>query len=187
MAAAGMRVSEAVEPAPAIATSRPRIAAALVAGIAIPAVFAKLGFTDHGLVSAFLVAVLAVLAAIDLEQRIIPNRIVLPAFALVLAAQLALFPEDALEWVLAAAGAALLLIVPALLKPGGVGMGDVKLGLLVGAGLGDDVIQAMLVGLFATWPVIIYLVSNQGRAATKLSLPLAPFIAFGAIFALLVD
>jgi leader peptidase (prepilin peptidase) / N-methyltransferase len=188
MAAADMRVSEAADAVPAVApTSRLRTLAGGVAGVAVVAVFAKFGLTDRGFVAAFLVGTLCVLAAIDLEKRVVPNRIVLPAFGLVLAAQLALFPEDALEWVLAAAGAALLLLVPALLKPGGLGMGDVKLGLLVGAGLGEDVIRALLVGLLATWPVILYLVSRDGRAAAKLSLPLAPFIAMGTIFALLVD
>jgi leader peptidase (prepilin peptidase) / N-methyltransferase len=182
-----MRVSEAAATGPAIAASRPRTIAAIVAGLAIVALFAKLGFSGRALVSAFLVAAICALAAIDAEERLIPNRIVLPAFAVVLAAQVALFPEHALEWVLAAVGAGLLLFVPAILKPGAVGMGDVKLGLLVGAGLGEDVTRALLVGLLATWPVIAYLVSREGRAATKLALPLAPFIAVGTIFALLVD
>ena len=57
---------------------------------------------DRALVAAFAAAALVVLSAIDIERGIIPNRIVLPAAAIVLVAQIALFPGHALEWALAA-------------------------------------------------------------------------------------
>jgi prepilin signal peptidase PulO-like enzyme (type II secretory pathway) len=55
--------------------------------------------------------VLVVLSVVDFERRILPNRILLPAIAVVLAAQVAIAPERALEWVLAAVGAALVLFL----------------------------------------------------------------------------
>jgi leader peptidase (prepilin peptidase) / N-methyltransferase len=134
-----------------------------------------------------MVSVLAVLSAIDIERRILPNRIVLPSFAIVLVAQVALFPDQAFEWIGAAFGAGLLLLLAALLKPGGVGMGDVKLSLLLGAGLGKGVLTALAAGLFAIWPVALYLYARHGRAAGKIALPFGPFLAFGAVVALLTS
>src|SRR5215217_5163940 len=59
----------------------------------------------HMLVEVFFIGVLVVLSVIDIRTRRLPNRILLPAAAVVFAAQLALEPERALEWSLAALGA----------------------------------------------------------------------------------
>jgi uncharacterized membrane protein (UPF0127 family) len=141
---------------------------------------AQFGFSSEGLVTACFLAALAVLAVIDYQRRLIPNVIVLPAAALVLGLQLALFPDQALEWVLASVGCFSLLLVLTLVKPGGLGMGDVKLGLLLGAGLGLDVAMALLLGFLALWPVALYLVLTDGPDARKLTLPLGPALALGA-------
>ena len=84
--------------------------------------------------ASFFCVVLVVLSAIDLEHRIVPNRIVLPAALVVLVAQTALHPSP--EWTLGALGASGFLFVAALAYPAGMGMGDVKLALLLGAMLG---------------------------------------------------
>jgi leader peptidase (prepilin peptidase) / N-methyltransferase len=139
-----------------------------------------LGTGSRGIVGAVFLGALAALAVIDFRTHTIPNRIVLPASALVLALQLALFPDDALEWVLASVGAAGLLFLLTLIKPGGIGMGDVKLGLLLGAGLGTDVAVAMLIGALALWPFALWVVLQGGLAARKRALPLGPALALGA-------
>jgi prepilin signal peptidase PulO-like enzyme (type II secretory pathway) len=186
MALPGMRVSEAGEASPlGLVPVRPLAGA--VCGVAVAATFAKLGLTGEAFVSAFLIAVLVVLAVIDLEERVLPNVIVLPSFAVVLLANVALFPDKGLEWILAAIGTAVLLLVPALIRRGTIGMGDVKLGLVLGAGLGMDVVQALLIGLLAAWPLAGYMLLRDGRGATRLAVPLAPFVAIGAIAAVLLD
>src|SRR3954469_2948693 len=48
-----------------------------------------LGLTTHGLLAAGVLAILAVLSSIDIQARVLPNRIVYPATAAVLAWQLA--------------------------------------------------------------------------------------------------
>jgi prepilin signal peptidase PulO-like enzyme (type II secretory pathway) len=186
MALPGMRVSEAREASP-LEWVPVRPLAGGVGGIAVVATFAKLGITGEAFVSAFLIAVLVVLAVIDLEDRVLPNVIVLPAFAVVLLANVALFPDKGLEWILASVGTAVLLLVPALIRRGTIGMGDVKLGLLLGAGLGMDVVQALLIGLLAAWPLAGYMLLRDGRDATRVAVPLAPFLALGAIAAVLLD
>ena len=156
-------------------------ALALVAGgVGALAALARFGFSSEALVTACFLAALGVLAVIDYRRRLIPNVIVLPAAALVLGLQLALFPDRALEWVLASLGCFALLFVLTLLKPGGLGMGDVKLGLLLGAGLGMDVALALLLGFLALWPVAVYLVLTDGPEARKQTLPLGPALALGA-------
>ena len=146
-----------------------------------------LGLNSHGIIGAGFVAVLVILAAIDIELRAIPNRIVLPAAAAVLLLQIAFFPDDAVEWLAASLGAAVFLLVPALVFPAGMGMGDVKLALLLGAMLGVDVIPAMLVGFLSLWPVAIYLIATQGWEARKEKVPLGPALAFGGILILLLS
>jgi prepilin signal peptidase PulO-like enzyme (type II secretory pathway) len=161
--------------------------AAVAGGVAVAAAFAHLGLTARAFVSSFVIVVLLVLAVIDFERRLIPNRIVLPALAVVLVAQLALFPDRAAEWILSALGAGLLFLVPAVVKRGSVGMGDVKLAVLLGAALGMHILQAMAFGLLAAWPVAFCLVLRDGRSARTAALPLAPFMAFGAIVTLILS
>src|SRR5262245_53553974 len=77
-------------PAPAW-TIRPAAVAAAT-GLAAVAVV-RLGVNPHGLLAAGLLALLVVLASIDLQARILPNRIVLPATGVVLAWQFVFFPD----------------------------------------------------------------------------------------------
>jgi leader peptidase (prepilin peptidase)/N-methyltransferase len=141
---------------------------------------------DRAVVGAFAGAVLVLLAAIDIEHGIIPNRIVLPATAVVLLAQLALFPGQALEWVLAGLACALALLIPNLLGRSVMGMGDVKLGLLIGVSLGWSAIVALLLGFLLTFPVALALLIRKGLAARKATMPFGPFLALGALLVLFV-
>ena len=105
------------------------------------------GLTAEAAVAAFFCAALVAVSATDIERYVIPNRIVLPAAAVVLVAQTALDPSP--EWALAGLGAALFLLLAALAYPAGMGMGDVKLALLLGVALGRTVPVAMMIGMVA--------------------------------------
>jgi prepilin signal peptidase PulO-like enzyme (type II secretory pathway) len=143
------------------------------------------GADAHGFISAFTAAVLVVLAATDLQERLIPNRIVVPAAAIVLAAQLVFHSDRAGEWIISAVGAALFLFVPAVIKSGSIGMGDVKLALLLGAATGYAVLPALTLGFLSLVPVALYMLFREGVEARKKYLPLGPFLAFGTIVVLL--
>jgi len=140
------------------------------------------GPTPDALVAAGFCIVLVVISAIDLEHRIVPNRIVLPAAAVVLVLQTILHPSP--EWALAAVGAAGFLLVAALAYPKGMGMGDVKLALLLGAMLGRSVTVALMVGCCAALVPAVVLAFRHGTRARKIAIPFAPFLAFGAVVAL---
>ena len=156
----------------------------LATALLVAACLARFGLTGEGLVAAFFVAVLVLLSAIDVERRILPDRIVLPAAVAVLAANCALAPDRALEWGLAALAASGFLFGALVAYPRGMGMGDVKLAVLLGAALGTSVAVAMAIGLFAALAVGVVILVRQGAAGRKTAIPFGPFLAFGAVVAL---
>jgi leader peptidase (prepilin peptidase)/N-methyltransferase len=161
-------------------------AAATLAAGAAAAVLSRSEVSAWGAVAAATAGLLVWLAAIDLECRLIPNRIVVPAAAAVLAVAFTLDASRGVEHAVAAAGVGGSLLLAALLRPGALGMGDVKLGLLLGALLGADVLGALTIGFVLVAAVGLLVVAREGRTALKRQLPLAPFLAVGAIATLLV-
>jgi leader peptidase (prepilin peptidase)/N-methyltransferase len=140
------------------------------------------GLTPRAAISAFFCCVLVAISAVDIEHRIVPDRIVLPATVLVLVAQTLRAPS--LEWLLCALGASLFLFLAVLAYPAGMGMGDVKLALLMGAALGKLVAVALMLGMVAALVPGLYLLVRHGQAARKMAIPFAPFLALGSIVAL---
>lgn len=143
---------------------------------------AVFGPTLHALAAALFCAALLTVSATDLERRVVPNSIVLPAAACVLALQLARHPN--VEWPLAGLGAGLFLFLAALAYPRGMGMGDVKLALLLGVGVGWAVPVALLAGMILALVPSAVLFARHGAAARKLAIPFAPFLALGGLIAL---
>jgi leader peptidase (prepilin peptidase)/N-methyltransferase len=156
----------------------------LATALLVAGCFLRFGWSGEAFVAAFFVAVLVALSAIDAERRILPDRIVLPATVVVLTAQVALTPERTLEWVLAALGASLFLFAALLAYPKGMGMGDVKLCLLLGVMLGKAVVVALMVGMVVALLPAVVLVARHGSAARKMAIPFGPFLALGAVVAL---
>jgi leader peptidase (prepilin peptidase) / N-methyltransferase len=134
----------------------------------------------------FVIGVLAVLSWRDLRARVIPNRIVLPAWAIVLGAQVVLHPGQWKEWLIASAAAACVFLVPALVYPEGLGMGDVKLVGLIGAALGYGVVNGLLVGTLLAGLFSAALLLRYGSGARGVTFPYGPFLAAGAVAVLLV-
>ena len=146
--------------------------------------FLHFGVTARGFISAIFVVVLVVLSVIDIEQGLLPNRIVLPATAVILVLQLAFFPDQALEWILATVGAGLFFLLAYLSYRAGLGLGDVKFAMLLGAGLGKGVVLEIFLGMFAAGIGGLVLVARQGLDARKQTIPLGPFLALGAVLSL---
>jgi leader peptidase (prepilin peptidase) / N-methyltransferase len=172
---------------PALDSSTNRTAAwrrpVVIVAAALPAAACILRYDAeaHGFISGFTAAVLVILAATDLQDRLIPNRIVVPAAMIVAVAQITFYSDRAAEWILAAFGAALFLLIPAIIKRGAIGMGDVKLAFLLGAALGYAVLSALTIGFLLMFPVALYKLAREGGAARGKYLPLGPFLAAGAI------
>ena len=153
------------------------VTALLVAGCVL-----AFGPTVEAAIAAFFCCVLVAVSAIDAQHRIIPNRIVLPATAVVLFTNTlrTLSPQ----WAIAALAASGFLFVAALAYPAGMGMGDVKLALLMGAALGRSVPVALMLGMFAAVVPGIYLIAKHGNAGRKMGVPFGPFLALGSVVAL---
>jgi leader peptidase (prepilin peptidase)/N-methyltransferase len=65
-----------------------------------------------------------------------------------------------------------------------MGMGDVKLALLMGAALGKTVPVALMLGMVAALVPGLYLLARHGSAARKMGVPFGPFLALGSVVAL---
>jgi leader peptidase (prepilin peptidase) / N-methyltransferase len=160
------------------------LAVELLTAFLVTACFLRFGLTTEAFVAAFFCSTLVVLSAIDVERRILPDKIVLPSAGIVLAAQLLLFPDEWLQWILAPLGAAAFLFAALLAYPKGMGMGDVKLCLLLGAMLGKLVLVGLMIGMVAAFVPAVVLLARHGSAARKMAIPFGPFLAFGAVVAL---
>jgi leader peptidase (prepilin peptidase)/N-methyltransferase len=154
----------------------------LATALLVAACVLDFGLSGRMVVAALFCAVLVAVTATDLTHRIIPNRIVLPAAAVILVAQTALEPSP--QWALGALGAAGFLFVAVLAYPAGMGMGDVKLALVMGAALGKTVPVALMLGMLAALVPAVILLARHGSAARKMGIPFGPFLALGSVVAL---
>jgi leader peptidase (prepilin peptidase)/N-methyltransferase len=133
-----------------------------------------------------LVGVLVPIALIDLDKRIIPNKITLPAAIAAVAVGLALKPSGVPEQLIAGAAAGGFLLVFVLAYPRGMGMGDVKLAAVLGLFLGREVAVALLAGVLAGAVVGGVVMARVGvSAGRKTAIPFGPFLALGGVIGLL--
>lgn len=156
----------------------------LSAALAVAVVLVK--HSAHDIVLGLvLVAVLVPVALIDLDHRLIPNKITLPAALLAVALGLALRPAGVPEQLIAGAAAAAFLLVFALAYPAGMGMGDVKLAGVMGLYLGRSVGVALLSGVFVAAVLGLAIMARVGMASgRKTAIPFGPFLAVGGLIAL---
>lgn len=131
------------------------------------------------------VAMLVAVAAIDLDHRIIPNRILAPAAVYAVAAAAVVAPGDLPELLAGGGGAFAFLLVTALVYPAGMGMGDVKLAGVMGLFLGVSVIPALVVAFVGGSLVGVAMLARHGAAARKQGIPFGPFLALGGLVGLL--
>jgi leader peptidase (prepilin peptidase)/N-methyltransferase len=128
-------------------------------------------------------ATLATVSAIDIAEQRVPNRLVLPAT--LACACLSLISGVSASVLLAGAALVLILAVVSFARPHALGMGDVKLALLVVVGLDGSATQALLFGVLLATIAGLATIAHYGASARRSSLPLAPFIAVGLLLALL--
>jgi leader peptidase (prepilin peptidase) / N-methyltransferase len=156
----------------------------LVTGIVFAIVALARGPEPELLLDLPFAAMLIAVADIDLEHRIVPNRILAPMAVWAIAASAVVRPDKLPELVTAGAAAFAFLLLAALVHPGGMGMGDVKLAGVMGLYLGLSVAPAMLIAFFAGSIVGIGIMLRHGAAARTRGVPFGPFLALGGLVAL---
>ncbi len=140
--------------------------------------------------SVALILLLVPAALIDLEYRIIPNKLTGAGALLALGLGTALDPAGEPTRLIAGAAAGGFLLIAALAYPGGMGMGDVKLAGVMGLLLGAAVAPAILIALLSGVLLGAVIVARKGaratdlRSAGKTAVPFGPFLALGGIVAI---
>jgi leader peptidase (prepilin peptidase) / N-methyltransferase len=157
---------------------------ALTALLCVAAVLAG-GSTAAVVLGVLFILLLVPIALIDLEHRIVPNRLTALGALLAIAFGTALDPHGEGARLIAGAGAGGALLLVALAYPRGMGMGDVKLAGTMGLFLGAAVAPAMLIALLAGSLYGALLAARTGaRAARKSTVPFGPFLALGSLAAI---
>ena len=141
----------------------------------------------------YLAAISVVLAVIDLDVRRLPDAIVLPAYAVgaVLLGVVDLLRTDPVAAGTAAAGAGAAVLFYAVLwfaKPGGMGLGDVKLAGVLGLFLGHLGLEQLVVGVaggFLLGGVFGVVLLATRRAGRGTAVPFGPWMLAGACLGVL--
>jgi leader peptidase (prepilin peptidase) / N-methyltransferase len=153
-------------------------AAALVVGS-----FAKYGLSGNALLGAVFCPTLVLLAAIDMKHRLLPNMIVLPASLVVGLIVAATSPGDVVAHLLAGLALGGFFFAFAAFFAGSLGMGDAKLGFLLGLALGSKTFGATIIAFAGLLVAALYVLARRGVSARKDVIPFGPFLALGGILA----
>ena len=151
--------------------------------VAVVASFVHFGLTGHALLGAVFCPTLILLAAIDLQHRLLPNMIILPASLAVGLLLAASAPGDFVAHLLAGLALGGFFFAFAAFLPGSLGMGDAKLGFLLGLALGVKTLGAVMVAFAALLVAALYVLATRGVSARKDAIPFGPFLALGGIVA----
>lgn len=154
---------------------------ALTALLCVGAVLAG-GGTARIVLNVAFIFLLVPIALIDVEHRIIPNRLTALGAVLAVAFGTVLDPSGEPVRLLAGALAGGVLLLAALAYPGGMGIGDVKLAGVMGLFLGGAVAPAMLIALLGGALFGVFVMARRGaREARKTAVPFGPFLALGSV------
>lgn len=160
---------------------RMRVLVVAVSLALLVASFAHFGLHGRALVGAVFCPALVLLAAIDLEHKLLPNMIVMPASLAVGLIVAASAPGDFVAHLLAGLALGGFFFAFAAFFPGSLGMGDAKLGFLLGLALGSKTLGATLIAFATLLIAALYVLATRGVSARKDALPFGPFLALGGI------
>jgi leader peptidase (prepilin peptidase) / N-methyltransferase len=158
----------------------------LVTALLLAAVVLRVGTGEDVWLGLAFVLLLVPVTVIDIDHRIIPNKLMIAGTVVALAILAITQPDAIPEHLIAAAAAGGFLLLAAIAYPSGMGMGDVKLAFVMGLFLGREVGVAMLVALVAGSLVGVAVMARKGTAeGRKTAIPFGPFLALGGVVALL--
>jgi leader peptidase (prepilin peptidase) / N-methyltransferase len=127
-----------------------------------------------------------VAARIDARSGRIPDRVTRPTTAIALGLAIACGIAVSAFWGALAVGGTLLLL-HAITRGRGLGLGDVKLGTAIGTGLGPAIGLAALGSAFVLGGAYATLLLATRRASRRDTVPFGPFLAAGTVLAALLS
>jgi leader peptidase (prepilin peptidase) / N-methyltransferase len=157
----------------------------LLTAASFAAVVAVRGLDDGLWLELPFVACLIALAGIDLDHKLLPNKIVYPMAAYGLVISLIVVTDDFPEHLIAGVGAFAFLLLAVLAYPSGMGMGDVKLAGAMGLYLGVSVVPALLAAFFTGTVFGLAVIAREGAQARKKAVPFGVFLAIGGLVGVL--
>lgn len=154
----------------------------LLTGLLFILTFFYFGLSLQMLSGIILCSTLIAVSFIDIKFRVIPNIIVLPFTVIGLG--LSIFTNTGKWWYpfVFAGGAFTFMLIINLIYPKGMGMGDVKLSLMIGAFLVNNVITGLFLGFIAGAIFGIIVIIKKRKLGQ--TIPFGPFISLGSIIAL---
>jgi prepilin signal peptidase PulO-like enzyme (type II secretory pathway) len=166
-------------------SARRRWIVCIVTAVLFAALALQIGINAELAPALLLTALIVPASAIDLRYRIIPDAINLPGAVAVLVLAVIAQPDRWLEFLLGGLLGAFFLFVPSIISRGGMGMGDVKMMLMIGFCLGQYVLVALFFGFLLSLIPSFAMFVTKGWKARKITFPFGPFLAAGAMIALL--
>jgi leader peptidase (prepilin peptidase) / N-methyltransferase len=128
-----------------------------------------------------LLALLGVVTVSDLRTRLVPDGPLLASVLVAISVCVVTDPDGVPVRLLAGLCAGGFLLAAGLIRPDGMGLGDVKLAAVLGFYLGARVIEAMVISFAAGSVVGLVLIARNGWRARSRTIPFAPFLALGAL------
>ena len=158
----------------------------LITGLLLALLYWKFGWTPEFLIYSILALFLLPIAAIDLKYRLILNKLTVPGFILGMVLMLGLQIENWKSLILGALCGGLVIFAigylgTLLFKKESMGMGDVKLFVMIGIYIGlKGVLLSML---FSVYIAAIFILGGLVLRKLKLgeTIPFGPFIAIGSL------
>jgi len=141
------------------------------------------GISFMTLLGVIFVSILIIVTMIDIDFRIIPNVIILPA--LIIGLGISTFLVGDIWWrpLAFSAGAFIFMLIIHLIYPRGMGLGDVKYSAVLGAFLSQKVVVGLFLGfLFGSIYGLIMIIIKKRKLKT--AIPFGPFLSFGSLLAL---
>jgi prepilin signal peptidase PulO-like enzyme (type II secretory pathway) len=164
-------------------TGTPRLLVAAASIVLVAASFSHFGLSGYALLGAVLCPTLVLLAAIDAKHKLLPNEIILAATLAVGLIVAVSTPGSFLGHLAAAAALGGFFFLFGTIFAGSLGMGDAKLGFLLGLALGSQVFGAAIIAFAGLLIAALYVLATRGVSARKDAIPFGPFLALGGIVA----
>jgi leader peptidase (prepilin peptidase) / N-methyltransferase len=166
-------------------SSRRRLIVALITAALFAVEAVAIGITPELLPALLLTALIVPASVIDLRHRIIPNAINFPGAVAVYLTAVVAQPDRWAELLIGGLAAALFLGLAWLIYPAGMGLGDVKMTLMIGLALGRFAGVALFAAFAISLLPSVAVLLLKGRGGRKVSFPFGPFLALGAMVAIL--